>query len=110
MATRYKVLGQSAPGATTATNLYTVPTAKETVVSTLVIANRGATVTTYRVAVRPAGATLANQHYVAYDVTIGASDSTTLTLGMTLATTDVLTVYAGNANLTFIAFGSEIDL
>jgi hypothetical protein len=59
--------------------------------------------------VRPAGATLANQHYIAYDVTVGASDSTTLTLGITLATTDVVTVYASTANLSFNVFGSEIS-
>lgn len=102
-----KVLGQVNPSATTATTLYTVPSAKSAVISTLVIANLTATAATYRVAVRPAGATLANLHYVAYDITVGASDSTALTLGITLATTDVVTVYASTANLTFTAFGDE---
>jgi hypothetical protein len=63
---------------------------------------------TFRIAVRPAGATLANQHYIAYNVTVGASDSTTLTLGITLATTDVVTVYASTATIAFSLFGSEI--
>jgi hypothetical protein len=108
MPTVYKVLGQSAPSATTATTLYTVPSATSTVVSTLAIANRSATAATYRIAIRPAGATLANEHYIAYNVTVGASDSTTLTLGITLAATDVITVYASTADLTFNAFGSEI--
>ena len=102
-----KVLEQVNPSATTATTLYTVPSAKSAVISTLVIANLTATAATYRVAVRPAGATLANLHYVAYDITVGASDSTALTLGITLATTDVVTVYASTANLTFTAFGDE---
>lgn len=109
MATTYKVLGQLAPSATTATTLYTVPSATSTIVSTLVVANRANTAATYRIAVRPAGATLANEHYLAYDVTVGANDSTTLTLGITLATTDVVTVYASTANLSFNAFGSEIS-
>ena len=108
MATTYKVLGQSAPSATTATTLYTVPSATQTVVSTIVIANRDASSATFRIAVRVAGATLANSQYVAYDVTVGASDSTALTLGLTLGAADVLTVYASTANLTFSAFGSEI--
>jgi len=43
MPTTYKVLGQSAPSATTATTLYTVPSATSAVVSTLVVANRAAT-------------------------------------------------------------------
>ena len=109
MATTYKVLAQSAPSATTATSAYTVPSATSAVVSTIVVANRAASPATYRIAVRPAGATLANQHYIAYDVTVGASDSTTLTLGITLATTDVVTVYASTANLSFNVFGSEIS-
>lgn len=108
MATTYKVLGQSNPAATTATTLYTVPAATQAVVSTIVIANLTATAATFRIAVRVAGATLANSQYVAYDVTVGASDSTALTLGITLNATDVITVYASTANLTFTAFGSEI--
>lgn len=108
MATTYKVLGQSNPAATTATTLYTVPASTQAVVSTIVIANLTATAATFRIAVRVAGATLANSQYVAYDITVGASDSTALTLGVTLNATDVLTVYGSTANLTFTAFGSEI--
>jgi hypothetical protein len=46
--------------------------------------------------------------YIAYDVTVGANDTTTLTLGITLATTDVITVYASSATVAFNAYGSEI--
>jgi glucose-6-phosphate dehydrogenase assembly protein OpcA len=108
MPTTFKVLGQSAPSATTNTTLYTVPADTSAVISTLVVANRAATAATYRIAIRPAGATLANQHYLAYDVVVGAGDSTNLTLGITLAATDVVTVYASTTNLSFSAFGSEI--
>jgi glucose-6-phosphate dehydrogenase assembly protein OpcA len=108
MPTTFKVLGQSAPSATTATTLYTVPADTSAVISTLVVANRDSSSATYRIAIRPAGATLANQHYLAYDVTVGGSDSTTLTLGITLAAADVVTVYGSTANLSFSAFGSEI--
>lgn len=109
MPTVYKTLGQSAPSATTATTLYTVPAATSTVVSTITVANRDSTSATFRIAVRPAGATLANQHYIAYDCSVGANDTTALTLGLTLATTDVVTVYASTANLSFNAYGSEIS-
>jgi glucose-6-phosphate dehydrogenase assembly protein OpcA len=108
MATTYKVLGQVNPAATTATTLYTVPSATNTVVSTIVICNQAAAAATFRIAVRPAGATLAAIHYVAYDVTVGASDSTALTLGLTLAATDVVTVYASTATVSFNAYGSEV--
>jgi glucose-6-phosphate dehydrogenase assembly protein OpcA len=109
MATVYKVLGQSNPSATTATSLYTVPASTSAVVSSISVANLTATAATFRIAVRPAGATLANTHYIGYDITVGASDSTIITVGLTLATTDVITVYASTANLTFQAFGTEIS-
>jgi len=108
MAATYKVLGQSAPSATTDTDVYTVPSATSTVVSTITVCNRSASAVTYRIAVRPTGAAIANQHYIAYDVSLAANDTTALTLGISLATTDVVTVYASTANLTFNIFGSEI--
>ena len=109
MATAYKVLGQSNPSATTATTLYTVPAATSTVVSTINVCNMAASAGSFRIAVRPAGAALANAHYLAYDVAIPANDSIALTLGISLAATDVITVYASSASLVFSAFGSEIS-
>jgi hypothetical protein len=108
MASTYRVLGQVSAAATTNTDLYVVPSATSTVCSTMVIANRGATGATFRVAVRPAGAAIANQHYLVYDSIISANDSIFLTLGISLAATDVITVYSSNANLSFSIFGSEI--
>lgn len=107
MATTYKVLGQSAPAATTDTTLYTVPAATSTVASTLSVCNRGVS-TTFRIAVRPAGASIVDQHYLVFDNFVNASDTIFLTLGVTLAATDVVTVRAGTANTSFSLFGSEI--
>jgi len=109
MPTIYKVLGQSNPSATTATTLYTVPSATDAVVSSISIANLASSDASFRIAVRPAGAALANVHYLAYDVTVGANDTTIITVGITLDATDVLTVYASTANLVFHAYGSEIS-
>lgn len=109
MPTSYKVLGQSAPSATTATTLYTVPSATETVVSTITVCNRSNSNETYRIAVRPNGATLANQHYLIYDASCLAYDTVSLTLGVTMDAADVLEVYASSGNLSFNAFGSEIS-
>ena len=108
MANAYKVLGQVAPSATTDTTLYTVPAATEAVISTIVVANRAAADATYDIAIRPDGDTLANEHYIAKTVTVGASDSTTITLGLTLNAADVVTIQASNADLSFNIFGSEI--
>lgn len=109
MATNYKVLGQSAPSANTDTTLYTVPTATQSVISTLVVCNRGASSATFRIAVRPDGAALATSHYVAYDISIAANSLAALTLGITIDAADVMTVRASTADLTFSAFGSEIS-
>ena len=108
MATTYKVLGQSNPAATTATTLYTVPSLTSTIVSTITVCNQTSTAATYRIAVRPAGATLAAQHYVAYDVSLPGNATDTLTLGVTLATTDIITVYTSATTVSFNAYGSEI--
>jgi hypothetical protein len=105
----YKVLAQSAPAATTATNVYTVPPATETVISTIVIANRAATGGTFRLSVRPNGSAQADQHYIAYDVPIAANDSTTLTLGITMDAADVLTAYCSSADMSINVFGTEIS-
>ncbi len=108
MANAYKVLGQVAPAATTDTTLYTVPAATEAVISTIVVANRSAGDLTYNIAIRPDAATLANEHYIAKTVTVGASDSTTITLGLTLNAADVITVQGSSEDLSFNIFGSEI--
>lgn len=108
MATTYKVLGQSAPSATTATTLYTCPSATQTVVSTLVVCNQAGTGGTYRIAIRPNGATLAQEHYIAYDAPIDANTTTAYTIGATIDAADVITVYASSGNFSFSAFGSEI--
>lgn len=108
MATVYKVLGQSAPAATTATTLYTVPASTQAVVSTIFVCNRGGVVGSYRIAIRPAGVTLANQHYIIYDTTMNGNSTDAFTNGITLGAGDVVTVYASNANFTFSIYGSEI--
>ena len=109
MATAYKVLGQVAPAATTATAVYTVPSATEAVVSSVTVCNRAGTAGTFRLAVRPDGAALANQHYVVYDTPISANDTVVLTIGLTLDAADVLEAYASSADMTFNAYGSEIS-
>ena len=110
MATAYKVLGQQNPAATTLTTLYT-STSVETVVSTVTVANLAGSAATFRLLVQPSAdvGAAANKQYLAYDVTVGATDTTTLTLGLTLASGDVLKIYGSTATLAFNAFGSQIS-
>lgn len=109
MATNYKVLGQSAPAATTDTTLYTCPSATQAVVSSITVCNRGSSSATFRIAIRPDGAAIANQHYVSYDVSLSANSILALTLGITVDASDVITVRSSTADLSFNAFGSEIS-
>lgn len=108
MATTYKVLGQSNPSATTATTLYTVPAATQTIVSSVTVCNQSSTAGTYRIAVRVGGAALTASQYITYDVSLSGNATDTLTLGLTLGATDVITIYASSASMSFAAFGSEI--
>lgn len=106
--TAYKVLGQSAPSATTETALYTCPAATETVVSTITVCNRGTASATYRIYVAPNGAATANAQYLVYDASIAAKETVALTLGITVDASDVIRVYASSADLSINAFGTEI--
>jgi len=109
MAVTYKVLAQAKPSAATATTLYTVPTGSGNyaVVSTLVITNITSNVDNVRVAVRPAGETLADKHYIIYGNGVAPYQSQNFTIGVTIASTDVVTVYSENGRCSFNLFGSE---
>jgi hypothetical protein len=109
MAVSYKVLGQSKPTANTATTLYTVPTGSGNyaVVSTIVVANITQDPTVIRVAVRPAGASIEDKHYILYNVSVAQYESQSYTIGLTLNATDVVTVFDSNGKCSFNLFGSE---
>lgn len=103
-----KVLGQVNPNATTLTTLYTVPEATSATVSSVVVANRSATPTTFRISVAVAGAEDTEKQYLYYDVSIDGNDTFIATIGVTLATTDVVRCYATLATLSFQLFGVEV--
>jgi hypothetical protein len=110
MPTTYKVLGQSAPSAVTPTSLYTVPSATQTIISSINVVNTNTTTAdVIRIAVRPAGAVLANQHYIVFGLSLNAGATFTYTGGITVGATDVVTVYSTNGTSSFTAFGSEIS-
>lgn len=108
MATTYKILGQQNPAAVTSTTLYTVPAATSAVVSTITVANLAAADATFRVSTAVAALAITAKQYICYDVTVPGNGIITLTLGITLAATDVIRVYASTTNVAFSAFGSEI--
>lgn len=109
MAEILKILGQSAPGATTSTDVYTVPALTQTTVSSVVICNRSATAASFRISASIAGAALANQQYLYFDQYIDGNSTFIATIGITLSPTDVIRVYASTANLSFNVFGIEVS-
>lgn len=109
MAEVRKVLGQSAPAAATATTLYTVPGATETVISLVTVANRSATPTSFRLWVDVNGAGDTDADYLYYDVPIQGNETQEIARGVTMDATDLLRCYATLATLTFGAFGAEIS-
>ena len=110
MAETLKVLGQAAPANTSNADLYTVPSAKSAVVSTIAIANTSLAGATARIFVRVGGAAAATSNAIAYDLPVAATSTITLTLGITLAAADVVSIRSNTASaLTFHMFGSEIS-
>lgn len=107
MADTLKVLGQSNPSAATLTDLYTAGGAGATV-SSLVVCNRSATPTSFRVSAAVAGAADDDKQYLYYNQPLEGNDTFIATIGVTLAVTDKLRVYASAATVSFSAFGVEV--
>jgi hypothetical protein len=105
MATTNKLLGASAPSATTNTTLYTVPSLTQANAN-LFICNRSSTLASVRVALTPSGQSLGNEDYIVYDTPLEANQTMNLT-GICLNAEDFCTVYASTANISFVLTGIE---
>ena len=108
MANAYKILGQVADASANDVELYLVPASTEAIVSTITVANREAAANTFRIATKSDNSSVANADYIAYDTTLEANDTITLTLGITLQAGAEISVGASDANVTFQAFGTQI--
>jgi hypothetical protein len=111
MAIRYKVLGQKKPAANTSWDIYTVSGTKDSIINCITIANMDAdNSATYRISVRPDGATLTDDMYIAYGVQILPASSVALNLGITINQNDVITVQSSSGTVSFNVFGAELDV
>ncbi len=102
-----RILGQADLAATTITDLYKVPPATQTVLSSAVFANRTGFDLQVRFAVAVAGAADDPKQYLAYDVNVPGNDKYVLAIGITLAATDVVRAYASDVGMSINVFGSE---
>lgn len=98
---------QLAPGAASLTDLHTCPDGVGEV-GHLVVANRSATPTSFRVSVARDGATDATSQYMAYDKPI-LGNAVERVEGICLTGDDVVRVYATLATLTFNLTGLQIS-
>jgi len=108
MSTALSVLGQSAPLAATLTTLYTVPSSTSVSTSSITVCNRSATATTFRVAIRAAGAGISDEHYLYYDAAIPGNDTFVTTIGVSMEALTVVSVYCTLATVSFSLFGQQI--
>ena len=111
MANTYKRLGAINPSANTQTNVYVIPAATESVISTIAICNQGANATTYSLALMPSSifATPSGAaHFLVRNAALDASDTIFLTVGLTANAGSVLAANASSGSISFSAFGSEI--
>lgn len=106
MAKIHGILGQSAPGAASLTTAYTVPALRHATVRVLVCNRAGAD--TFRIAVSPGGASIADAHYVAYGQPIAANDSVS-SVAFTVTGGDLVRVYSVNGTCSFNVTGIEDD-
>lgn len=109
MAETPKRLG-TVSGTVTTSNLASQTTAGAwTVISTIVICNKGSTSTTYQISTSSTTAT--HGTYLVYNAVIGGNDSVNITCGYILSAlasnANYLVVTAGSTNLDFTAFGME---
>ena len=108
MANAYKILGQVADASANDVELYLVPASTSAIVSTITVCNREAAANTFRIATKTDNSAVADTDYIAYDTSIAANDTVTLTLGITLQAGAEISVGASDTNVTFQAFGTEI--
>lgn len=95
------------PSAASLTTLYACPALTTAVISSIVVANLSNVATSFRVALRPLGAAIDDSHYIYYDVTIAGNDTFVFTGGITCIASDIISVYATLATLSFNLFLQE---
>ena len=108
MATTYKILGQAAPTANSLTDVYTVPSATQAVISTITVCNQTASNASYSISVAANGAADSNTQYIIRGGVVPAADSIGITLGITLDAADVVRCNTNTSNVSFNIFGSEV--
>jgi len=107
----FKRLGAINPSANTQTNVYVVPAATESVISTITICNQTTSNASYSLILMPSSifaSPAGAAHFIVRGATVPAADSIILTIGLTANAGSVLAANTNNNSISFAAFGSEI--
>lgn len=109
MAESYKILGQTTPPSASWAALYTVPSTKQAVLSSIAICNTNAASAIFSIATQQNGAEPGLTNYLSYNSAVDAYDTLFISNGITLDQNDILGVYSPSASVVFQVFGSEIS-
>ncbi len=112
MANALKILGQLNPTANTQGNVYVVPASTAAIVNNITVANQTAANVSYSIIVMPSGsytATAANTFFIVRGGIVPASDTATLSLGVTLPAGAILAANSNSGSISISAFGVEIS-
>ncbi len=104
----YKSPAQLEPAAQTLSTLYTVPADTQAVVSNIHACNLGMTSASIRVAVRPDGAAISDQHYLFFGLTVTPFDTIEFAHGVTMDASDVLSVWSSTGSVSFNLSYAEV--
>lgn len=115
-----KVLGQAALAAATVTDVYTVPSLKSAVISSIILTYGGdVTLAAVRAAVSVGGGAIATKDYLVFDYVLGGSGTSNgvagaanhldLTVGATVAAGDIVRARADVTGVAVNVFGVEIS-
>ena len=94
-------------GTADTTQVYTVPAATGTVISSITICNRSSSAATFSISIGTT-TSFTNAEYIIYQASIAGNDTVALTLGLTMdATNKYLLTSASAATVSLSAFGTE---
>ena len=103
-----KCLAQATPSANTTTTFYTVPSSTSVVISSIVICNTNSSAVNFSIAYSIGGASLTTAQYLYYQLPLLANDTFVATIGISMATTDVIYIIANSNGVAFNAFGVQV--
>ena len=103
-----QVLGQIVPSANTLTPLYTVPGSISASVSSITICNQNSLDVLIRISIAVGGEADDPKQYLYFDLPLDGNDTFIATIGISLASGDIVRVQSNTENVSFNIFGVEV--